>query len=228
MPTNTFLSLTNADLGLHSQQIQGVVYAPGLVCTRCLEPLNLGIVARDYGHLQLLGENCAEKFAPKRWIKQMESKKYFIKKSDFATDQDLSRSHRKYFRAAALNCQIDLDDVLIKRFLSSYRTGQWSPCFTMKEVIFYIKALGDLPLLLDRRDQISRMEVLIRLGMLLGRKLETITELIEKVRRGYWGLSIQNQQLVVATQNDFYGQLGEYTYQFLSHWPPKNGIISLD
>jgi hypothetical protein len=227
MPTNTFLSLTNADLGLHSQQIQGVVYAPGLVCTRCLHPGNQAVVVSNWRRLDLLGENCVEDESPKPWLKSLATAKYFTSLSDIIIDRALPLRDRKHFRSAALYNQIYPRQDFAANILARYRRGELISGGQFDENLTVAELLGEPNDLLAQRDQLTRLAMLARLGEQLGNRVASkVSGLSDVVRKQ--GLTSKQNQMVWAIQNDYSEEMLPYTYQFLSHWPPKNGIISLD
>lgn len=223
---HTFLSLTNADLGLDSWHICGVVYGPGLVCTRCLHPANLAVVVAGPHRLDLLGESCAEAYQPKPWLAAMTTRKFFIEKSDFAIDEGLSPEMRKHFRAAALYHQVFPEHTYMLEMLIRFRNHEPLTDQFRSDIEWFIECLGDYQDWLVRRDQLSRLRMLLRLGDGLGKNEKLIKGLIDLVQDK--GLTTKQNAMVWAIQNDYGEALLPFSYQFLSHWPPENGVISLD
>lgn len=223
---HTFLSLTNADLGLDSWHIAGVVYGPGLVCTRCLHPANSAVVVASPHRLDLLGKNCAEAYQPKPWLAAMDTRKFFIDQEDFAVDESLPCDTRKHFRAAALYHQVFPEHTYILDMLVRFRNHEPLTAKFRSDIEWFIDSLGDYQDWLARRDQLSRLRMLLRLGDGLGKKEKLIKGLIDLVKDK--GLTSKQNAMVWAIQNDHGEALLPFSYQFLSHWPPVNGVVNLD
>jgi hypothetical protein len=203
-----------------------VVYGPGLVCTRCLHPINLAVVVPGPHRLDLLGETCAEAYQPQPWLDAMATRKFFIEKGDFAVDESLSPEMRKHFRVAALYNQIFSEETFMLDMLVRFRNHEALTDQFRSDIEWFIECLGEYKGWLVRRDQLSRLRMLLRLGDGLGKNEKLIKGLIDLVQDK--GLTSKQNAMVWAIQNDHDEELLPFSYQFLSQWPPENGVISLD
>jgi hypothetical protein len=185
------------------------------------------VVVSNWRRLDLLGENCVEDESPKPWLKSLATAKYFTSLSDIIIDRALPLRDRKHFRSAALYNQIYPRQDFAANILARYRRGELISGGQFDENLTVAELLGEPNDLLAQRDQLTRLAMLARLGEQLGNRVASkVSGLSDVVRKQ--GLTSKQNQMVWAIQNDYSEEMLPYTYQFLSHWPPKNGIISLD
>jgi len=225
MTEHTFIALTNADLGFSSPTILGAVYAPGLVCTHCQHPLNLGIVANTETGLELLGQTCAASHQPKLWVKALLSKKYYLSKFEVDQDAKLPVGQRVYFRAAALYRQIHPEEFFARLMLLPFLKDEEITPELRHDISRMVSPIGKLKDLLSRRDQLFRLQLLIELDDQLENQKAKIAGLIEVTRLR--GLTSKQNAMVVAIQSKYGENLLLFSQKLLAAWPPAHGSITL-
>ena len=225
MTEHTFLALTNTDLGLSSPTIQGAIYAPGLVCTHCQYPLNLGMVVNTEAGLELLGQTCAASHQPKPWVQAIKNKKYYQSRHEVFQDAKLPVDQRVYFRAAALYRQIHPEELLSRLMLLPFLKDEEITPELRRDISRMVRPIGKLKDLLSRRDQMFRLQLLAELGDQLESQKGKIAGLITvNILRG---LTRKQNSMVLAIQHKYGEHLLPFSQKLLAAWPPVYGSITL-
>ena len=219
-----FLGLTNQDLGLASQHIQGLVYGPGLVCMRCNSDLSAGVVLKPGQSLELWGQDCAYGYAPDQWFKAMRIGQYYLTHQQLLTDQALKPKQRGALRGLELYLQLNPNHKFARGMRNLLMDGKVLSAAQANSVQEIITEMGGLPAMLVARDQMRRLSILGSLQMLSPEDADKVSSLMSHLLCLEY-LSVKQNRLIYALQDKYVSDVLIYTSQLLSAWPPVGGWL---
>ena len=219
-----FLGLTNQDLGLASQHIQGLVYGPGLVCMRCNSDLSAGVVLKPGQSLELWGQDCAYGYAPDQWFKAIHIGQYYLTHQQLLADQALKPRQRNALRGLELRLQLEPDHKVVRELRNLLLEGKTLSEAQASLVEGFCAEMGGLPAMLVARNQMRRLSILGTLPMLLPEDESPVASLLRQLLRLEY-LSEKQNRLIYALQDKYVSDVLTYTSQLLSAWPPVGGWL---
>ena len=195
-----FLGLTNQDLGLASQHIQGLVYGPGLVCMRCNSDLSAGVVLKPGQSLELWGQDCAYGYAPDQWFQAMRIGQYYLTHQQLLADQALKPGQRSALRGLELRLQLEPDHKVVRELRNLLLAGQVLSEAQASLVEGFFAEMGGLPAMLVARNQMRRLSILGSLPRLLPEDESPVASLLRQLLRLEY-LSEKQNRLIYALQD---------------------------
>ena len=219
-----FLGLTNQDLGFVSNDIQGVVYGPGLVCMRCKVDLSTGVVVERGQILELLGQDCAFGYAPGKWLNAMDIGKYYLSHQQLLADQALKPGLRSALRGLELRLQLEPGNKFVCGMRNMLMDGKTLSEEQVSAVERNIAEMGGLKAMLGARDQLRRLSILGSLQALSPEDEGKVSSLMSRLLRPEY-LSTKQDRMIFALQDKYSTEVLAYTSQLLYTWPPVGGCL---
>ena len=219
-----FLGLTNQDLGFVSNDIQGVVYGPGLVCMRCKVDLSTGVVVERGQILELLGQDCAFGYAPGKWLNAMDIGKYYLSHQQLLADQALKPGLRSALRGLELRLQLEPGNKFVCGMRNMLMDGKTLSEEQVSAVERNIAEMGGLKAMLGARDQLRRLSILGSLKTLSPEDEGKVSSLMGRLLRPEY-LSTKQDRMIYALQEKYSNEVLAYTSQLLCTWPPIGGCL---
>jgi len=220
-----FLGLTNQDLGLDSENILGVVYGSGLVCMRCKVDLSAGVIVKPGQHAaELLGQDCADGYAPDQWFNAMQIGKYYLNSEHLRADQSLKPGQRVVLRGLEVYLQLNPAHAFaqgMRNLLLSGKVLSKAQASTVQDIIL---EAGDIKAMLIARDQLRRLSILGSLPELSPGDAEKVLSLTSNLLR-LEHLSDKQNRMIYALQEKYTSEVLAYTSHLISSWPPIGGWL---
>lgn len=226
MLKHTFLALTTDELKLSSSLILGGAYVPGLVCSKCLNPLTAAVVVKTNTHLQLLDGTCAYRHHPGPWLATMRNKKYFQNSVDCTDDAKVAVHYRPHFRGLLLFDQLFPGEADTKSLLQPLRDGGEVTQDQLWAIAKFILMTGKPKNLLERRDYLMRLRILLELVALSEEERNFVVSMLDTI--GDENPALSESQMITALQHKFCLEILPFSNKFLANWPPQHGSITFE
>lgn len=204
----------------------GMVYAPGLVCSSCGLTLKLGFVVSNPYTSSIYGRECIGEAAVSPWRSLMQRARYYLDPRYFDHEEDLKPAQRKYLRGLSLLTQVQPWSSFAKAMFTRMLDGYFLTDRQLEAVEKMITDQGGVDALLDRRDDIRRLSMLSRMPVCDTEDAEDRKK-VESLLQQAWRkpLSEAQRQLIKAIEEHHYGARNRLTIKILDQWPLKDGKV---
>jgi len=204
----------------------GMVYAPGLVCSSCGLTLKLGFVVRNPYTNSIYGRECIGEAAVSPWRSLMQRARYYLDPWCFDHEEDLKPAQRKYLRGLSLLTQVQPWSSFAKAMFTRMLDGYFLTDRQFEAVEKMISDQGGVEALLDRRDDIRRLSMLSRMPVCDTEDAEDRKK-VESLLQQAWRkpLSEAQRRLIKAIEEHHYGARILMTIKILDQWPLKEGKV---
>lgn len=204
----------------------GMIYAPGLVCSYCGLTLKLGFVVQNPYTCGVYGRECIREAAVSPWRSLMQRARYYLDPWAFDHEEDLKPAQRKYLRGLSLLTQVQpwgsFAKAMFERMLDNYILTDRQ----REAVEKMITEQGGIDALLDRRDDIHRLSMLAKLPV-CDRDDAEDRQKVESLLQQAWRkpLSEAQRRLIKAIEEHHYGARNRLTNKILDQWPLEDGKV---
>ena len=216
-----FLTLEAAKYpDLPKMDCEGIIYAPGLVCTYCGTSLKLGFVVRNDMLQNIYGAECMQNGDVTKWRSFVNRSRYFVMSEHVQRCEEMKPAERKTFRGLALLVQV-LPWLDFPRAMFSITLKGQSLSQKQLEVIEKMVAeQGGLEKLLRQRDLMRRLSLLYlsqsfeRLNVEDTQKIESLLH-----QSSHKKLTYPQERLIYALEESNTSARHQLSRSILAQWP---------
>jgi hypothetical protein len=208
---------------------EGVIYAPGLVCTYCGTSLKLGFVVRNDIQQNICGSECLQNCDVSKWRSVVKRARYFLLLDHFQQNEELKPADRKIFRGLSLLVQVLTWSDFSRAMFSKMLKGQSLSQKQIEVVEKMVTEHGGLEKLLRQRDLMRRLSLLYLsqsykcMNAEDSQKVESL--LLQSSRRP---LTIPQERLIYALEDSHQAARNQLTRSVLAQWPFYYGKMIWD
>lgn len=204
----------------------GMVYAPGLVCSSCGLTMKLGFAVRNPYTSSIYGRECLREAAVSSWRSLMQRARYYLDPWCFDHEEDLRPAERKYLRGLSLLTQVQPWGSFAKAMFTRMLDGYILTDRQLEAVEKMITDQGGVDALLDRRDDIRRLSMLAKMPVCDPEDAEDQKK-VESLLQQAWRKPISEAQrrLIKAIEEHHYHARMLLTNKVIDQWPLEDGKV---
>ena len=209
---------------LPGMDCDGIIYAPGLVCTCCWTSLKLGFVVRNEMQQNIYGAECIQNKGVSQWRSLVRRARYYLLLDHVCKDEEMKPAQRKLLRELSLLVQVlpwsDFPRGMFLKRLKDQPLSDKQIDAVEKMVVEH----GGLDGLLHQRDLMRRLTILYlsqfyeNMGNHDSAKVESL--LLQTYRTQ---LSRRQERLVYGLEETYKSARGQMSQAVLAQWPFRSG-----